>query len=250
MNIKTKFLIGITITLTLLGVGISIYAYHIDKASLGSLVGVISLLVGLIGTLVTLNSKKEKKTEAETFILDCIGGVIKPNKIMIAFVDSILQTEEGVKMMEERGYYKTNNGSLIEKFFQEWENDSLLPVEDNLFQTEETKKKILPKNTKKKYPKNKYDILQNGKGEILIMIDAYEGEPTKPRLIYDNGDTLLLYRSRESAVLLNNIKEKARPFISAAKSVLVVEFDENDDSVREYQVPMHIVEDLDALIKG
>jgi tetratricopeptide (TPR) repeat protein len=57
---KKKILIWITLILTLAGIGISIYAYYIDRASLGNLVGAISLMVGVIGTLVTINSSKEQ----------------------------------------------------------------------------------------------------------------------------------------------------------------------------------------------
>ena len=33
----------------------------------------------------------------------------------------------------------------------------------------------------------RYDILQNGAGEILIIIKYREGGPENPRLVYDGG---------------------------------------------------------------
>jgi len=57
MKTGIKILIILASTLTLFGVGISIYAYYIDRASLGNIVGGISLLVGLIGTVASLISK-------------------------------------------------------------------------------------------------------------------------------------------------------------------------------------------------
>ena len=51
----------------------------------------------------------------------------------------------------------------------------------------------------------RYDMLQNAAGEILIIIEYREGGPENPRLVYDGGDQALLYRSRESAFMLNSI---------------------------------------------
>ena len=56
----------------------------------------------------------------------------------------------------------------------------------------------------------RYDILQNADGEILIIIKYREGGPENPRLVYDGGPQALLYRSRESAVMLDAINEEAR----------------------------------------
>ena len=56
----------------------------------------------------------------------------------------------------------------------------------------------------------RYDILQNGAGEILIIIKYREGGPENPRLVYDGGAQALLYRSRERAVLLDAINMAAR----------------------------------------
>ena len=38
----------------------------------------------------------------------------------------------------------------------------------------------------------RYDILQNGAGEILIIIKYREGGPENPRLVYDCGAQALL----------------------------------------------------------
>lgn len=43
------------------------------------------------------------------------------------------------------------------------------------------------------------------KVEILIFIKYRAGGPENPRLVYDGGAHALLYRSRESAVVLNSI---------------------------------------------
>lgn len=92
----------------------------------------------------------------------------------------------------------------------------------------------------------RYDILQNAAGDILIIIKYHEGGPENPRLVYDGGRTALLYRSRESAVLLEEINEKARVPLKSVDEVLMVEV-ENDDVAREYKVPVRIIKNLEQL---
>ncbi|GHV50434.1 hypothetical protein FACS1894181_10980 [Bacteroidia bacterium] len=61
MNTKIrKALIWITAILTLLGIAMSIYAYKIEEASLGNLVGAISLAFGAISIIMGLIPAKEK----------------------------------------------------------------------------------------------------------------------------------------------------------------------------------------------
>ena len=84
----------------------------------------------------------------------------------------------------------------------------------------------------------RYDILQNGAGEILIIIKYRNGGPENPRLVYDGGDVALLYRSRE----------KARAPLKSVDEVLIAEID-GDEVAREYKVPMRVVKSLEALAK-
>lgn len=92
-----------------------------------------------------------------------------------------------------------------------------------------------------------YEILQNGAGEILIMIKQRRGGPENPRFVYDGGDTALLYRSRESSVFLGGINPEARQPIKAVDEVLVAEID-GDEVAREYMVPVRLVRDLKAVL--
>lgn len=94
----------------------------------------------------------------------------------------------------------------------------------------------------------RYDILQNGAGEILIIIKARKGEPENPRIIYDGGSYALLYKNRNSSIMLTNINEKARPILKDVDEVLVVEMKDND-VVREYKVLLRNVKSLDHLLK-
>lgn len=95
--------------------------------------------------------------------------------------------------------------------------------------------------------KGKYSILQNAKGEIMVMMDSCAGGPENPRFIYDGGDTALLYRSQESSVAFRGIDEGARSPLRSVCEVLIVEI-EGDEVEREYVVPMRFVRDVHNLI--
>ena len=92
----------------------------------------------------------------------------------------------------------------------------------------------------------RYDILQNAAGEILIIIKYHEGDPDNPRIVYDDTETALLYRSKESAVLLEHINLKAREQLMKVENVLIVEV-KDDDVAREYKVPMRKIRSLKSL---
>ena len=59
--------------------------------------------------------------------------------------------------------------------------------------------------------KGRYSILQNAKGEIMLMMDSRAGGPENPRFIYDGGEMALLYRSQESSVAFKSIEEDIVP---------------------------------------
>ena len=93
----------------------------------------------------------------------------------------------------------------------------------------------------------RYDILQNAAGEILIIINYHPGGPENPRFVYDGGSSALLYRSRESAIMLDNINEKARTPLKSVDELLIVEI-EDDDVAREYKVPVRHIQSLDKFL--
>ncbi len=95
---------------------------------------------------------------------------------------------------------------------------------------------------------SRYDILQNKKGEILIIINSRAGGPENPRFIYDGGATALLYRTKDMAVVFRGVAEGARKPLKMVTSMLIVEVD-GDEVIREYDVPVRIVKDVESLIK-
>lgn len=95
---------------------------------------------------------------------------------------------------------------------------------------------------------NRYDILQNEQGDILIIINSRAGGPENPRFVYDGSETALLYRTKESAVVFENIATDARLPLKSVSTMLIVEV-EGEDVAREYDVPVRIVKDVKSLIK-
>ena len=95
---------------------------------------------------------------------------------------------------------------------------------------------------------SRYDILQNKKGESLIIINSRSGGPENPRFIYDGGATALLYRTKDMAVVFRGVAEGARKPLKMVTSMLIVEV-EGDEVIREYDVPVRIVKDVESLIK-
>ena len=93
-----------------------------------------------------------------------------------------------------------------------------------------------------------FDILQNEAGDNVIKIYSRAGGPEYPRFVYDGGATALLYRTKDSAVVFENVAKEARLPLKSVSSMLIVEV-ENEDVAREYVVPVRIVKDVKALIK-
>ena len=89
----------------------------------------------------------------------------------------------------------------------------------------------------------KYEILQNGNGEILIIIAYRSGEIVEPKVIYDGGSEILLYRNNESSLFLTNISSDARQPIQYVNKVNVAEI-KNDEVLREYTAPVRLIKNM------
>ncbi|MDR2954759.1 MAG: hypothetical protein LBV43_06745 [Prevotella sp.] len=126
-----------------------------------------------------------------------------------------------IKKLPEK--YKDFKGRMIE----ECENSNPLTV--NL---SEKKKQIDVEGF--------YDILRNEKGELLICISEYEGEPDQSELFYGGGEQALLYRSCKHIVVLENIHSEIREQLAKAENVLIAELTKDNNIaggknvVREY----------------
>ncbi len=116
-------------------------------------------------------------------------------------------------------------------------NKNVLFVEDNMTQATDSFNE---------YDK-KYEILRNGAGEILIIIGYRQGGPDNPRVVYDGGSAVLLYRNRESSVFLTNVADEARQPIQYADKITIAEI-EGDEVIREYFAPVRLIKDMKDIL--
>jgi len=145
---------------------------------------------------------------------------------------------------DEKDEYEQMLNGFIQKEFDD-EPDSIVKEEK---EAEDVKsQEIYPEHQNEDGAiEGRYDILQNTAGEILIIIKYHESDPDNPRIVYDGTETALLYRSRESAMLLEQINKKAREPLMGVDEVLVVEV-KDDDVAREYKVPIRKIRSLQSL---
>ncbi len=94
---------------------------------------------------------------------------------------------------------------------------------------------------------NKYQILQNSKGDVLVIVGYQDCVPQTPRLIYDGGDTVLLYRNASSCICLRNIGASAREALQMVDEVIVVE-GKDDERGRLYMAEILMVSSVQSLI--
>lgn len=90
---------------------------------------------------------------------------------------------------------------------------------------------------------NKYDVLQNGAGEIMIIINGEDSPPEKPRIVYVGRDAMMLYINKTRTLMLKSLTIEAQKAMLNVENVLVVEV-KDDDVLREYEVPVRVVKKL------
>ena len=165
-----------------------------------------------IDTLKTLFDEFQKQKQ----------GVDNFDRLLTNFINSNFSeiTEEGLKKGEAEVNHSANDENVEEDTQEEVANSD---------------------------GNGKYDILQNAAGEILILINWKKSEPKNPRFVFDGGFSALLYRNKESAIMLDNIGSKAREAIMEVDEILIVEI-LDDDVAREYKVPVRKIKSLDQFL--
>lgn len=93
----------------------------------------------------------------------------------------------------------------------------------------------------------KYEILQNGAGEILIIIEYRSGGPVNPKIVYDGGSAVLLYRNEESSLFLTNVLPQARQPLQYADKVTIAEI-KGDEVLREYVAQVYLIKDMKDIL--
>jgi len=90
-----------------------------------------------------------------------------------------------------------------------------------------------------------YDVVENSDGDFMFVLKNRAGSPDNARILYDDGDHAIFYRSELTPVLLDYINPEVKKGLEKVKQVLVVEFAENqEDIVQEYVVPIKKVKQL------
>ena len=93
----------------------------------------------------------------------------------------------------------------------------------------------------------KYEILQNEAGDVLFVIGYREGEIDAPKVVYDGGSAVLLYRSNESSVFLTNVSQDANKAVMYANKVTIAEI-KGDEVMREYIAPVRLIKDMREIL--
>lgn len=105
----------------------------------------------------------------------------------------------------------------------------------------------MAENKAKEGSRSRYDILQNDKGDILLIIQQRNGGAENPLFVYDGSQYALLYRSHESTVFFDDIAEGAHKPLKSVSEMQIVEIND-DEVIREYKAPVRIVKDVRALL--
>ena len=95
-------------------------------------------------------------------------------------------------------------------------------------------------------PVNEYDILLNEDDEVLIAIRARLGGVSRPQILYDGEDKILLYRNADQTIYLADVPEAVRDVLKTVSKLLMIEV-HDEAIIREYMVPLKQVERLPEL---
>lgn len=90
-----------------------------------------------------------------------------------------------------------------------------------------------------------FEIIENKYGELAIFIDAREGSPKNPVLLFDGKKTALLKRDDRVAVRLDNIDDETKGPLAEAEFVMIVEL-QGKMVERVYAVEVDNVEEINV----
>ena len=91
-----------------------------------------------------------------------------------------------------------------------------------------------------------FNILKNGEGNLMILVHARVNGIENTKVVYDGGQTALLYRNKKDIVALDFIHPAIRSDLKKKKEVLIVEVN-GGAIVREYMTPVQAVKTMPAL---
>ena len=88
-----------------------------------------------------------------------------------------------------------------------------------------------------------FDVLQNEKGELMLVVSAKTGDIENPVLLYANDGNALLFRSKCQTIMLNNIHEAVKKQLSDSLQILIAET-ENKEIKQEYTAEIRTIAEL------
>ena len=88
-----------------------------------------------------------------------------------------------------------------------------------------------------------FNILKNSEGNLMFLVHARMGGAENSKVVYDGGQTALLYKTDKDIVMLDFIHPAIRADLKKKKEVLIVEV-EGGAIVREYMATVKTVKTL------
>ena len=92
------------------------------------------------------------------------------------------------------------------------------------------------KNTLKNIIKSSCDICKDDNGNVLIIKNKEEGEPSNPILYINDNYELILQRNSTQNIILSGFEKENEKALRNASSISVVEIDDNDNTCYEYDI--------------
>jgi hypothetical protein len=99
-------------------------------------------------------------------------------------------------------------------------------------------------NPDNKYLHTSYDFIDNGNGELMMVMDAPEGDADdeNAKFIYDGFSEAMLVRNGEQIVHLPIITEPVRDMLDELESILITEMD-GEEIYDVYEAKIEIIND-------
>lgn len=84
-----------------------------------------------------------------------------------------------------------------------------------------------------------YQVVTAQNGKVATIIEAVEGEPVTPYIVYNGSTSAMLYRTRADVVILDALHEQAIKIFKSLREIAVIEVDYTTGlTVRDYLVPI------------
>ena len=172
---------------------------------------------------------------------------LKLDDLKQAIIDKIpeLASEREKKQISE--YFANKWGWTVDRFEK---LDATLLLKRKSGDLPLINKPLNESNNNSDSDRSRYDILQDSKGNVLIVLQQRKGEVCEQGAVFiidSISRFALLYRSHESTVLFDDIAQEANKAFLSVSSISIVECSDND-IVREYKAAVRVVQDVRYLL--